>query len=490
MSWQNVLKFTKSDYLKLVPILVLAFYIAFIPHVNYLYPVHIDEWRHIAHNNALLQAADIDYPNPFSGQTLSGGESIVARLEVGFHLPFAVFHQLSGISWVDIHRYLPSIMFMMTILSVYILAKRMGFGWGAAFFTCLITTTVGIMGPAFLIPVAMGLVFLPLSLFIVFNFRTVGSYLVLFIFTCFMMTMHAPSAICIIIVLVPFILLGLRGDFRHSLGLTLAIAISLLVTLPWTSSLMLSTAKLLLAPQPVPAYHDIPQVISEYGHLPILSGLLGVFALTIRGSKENYSLVLGLLALTGMVAIFYTLHYGVAVMYLRGLLYMMLMMGIVAGAGLMELKKLELPGMSRLRLKRPLITRAVGVFLCLIFIGATLAVAIPDRQSTPYYYMISEKDYEAFLWIRDNVGEDFEKAILDPWKATAFTAITEKYVYTKIHSSPHPRAREAYAFLRDGSANTAFLRKNGISIVYSRGPCSNPDLEEVRENVYLLEIEE
>ena len=287
MNWQNIWRLGKSDYIKLVPILVLAFYMAFIPHVNYRYPVHIDEWRHIAHNNALLQAADINYPDPFSGQTISGGEKEIALLEVGFHLPFAAFHLFSGISWNDIHRYFPSIMFMMTILSVYVLAQRKGFGWEAAFFTCLITTTVGILGPAFLVPVAIGLVFLPLSLFIVFNFRTVRSYLVLFIFTCFMMTMHAPSAICMVIVLIPFILLGLRGDFRHSLGLALAIAVPFLVTLPWTSSLMLSTAKLLFIPQLVPAYHDIPRVISEYGHLPILSGLLGIFALAIRGGKET-----------------------------------------------------------------------------------------------------------------------------------------------------------------------------------------------------------
>ena len=196
-----------------MPILALAFYMAFIPHVNYPYPVHIDEWVHIAHSNALLRAADIYYPDPFSGQ---GSGGVIALLEVGFHLPFAVFHQLSGISWIDIYRYFPSIVFVIMTLSVYILAKRMGFGWEAAFFSCLIPTTVGIMGPAFLIPVAMGLVFIPLSLFLVFSFRTIWSYLVLFIFTLFLISLHAPSAICLVIVLVPYILLNLNGSVTMS----------------------------------------------------------------------------------------------------------------------------------------------------------------------------------------------------------------------------------------------------------------------------------
>jgi hypothetical protein len=38
MSWQNLSKWAKSDYLKLVPILGLAFYLAFLHHLNYPYP--------------------------------------------------------------------------------------------------------------------------------------------------------------------------------------------------------------------------------------------------------------------------------------------------------------------------------------------------------------------------------------------------------------------------------------------------------------------
>jgi len=43
MSWQNLLKWAKSDYLKLVPILGLAFHLASILHQGYPYLVHLDE---------------------------------------------------------------------------------------------------------------------------------------------------------------------------------------------------------------------------------------------------------------------------------------------------------------------------------------------------------------------------------------------------------------------------------------------------------------
>ncbi len=150
MSWQNIWRLARSDYLKLVPILALAFYIAFIPHQNYPYPVHIDEWVHLAYSEAMLQAGSTTFIDPFLGQSISG---LSSNLEAGFHLFWGVFQQISGISWLTIFRYFPGVIFMITVLSVYVMARREGFGWEAALSTCLILTTVGILGPAFLVPV-------------------------------------------------------------------------------------------------------------------------------------------------------------------------------------------------------------------------------------------------------------------------------------------------------------------------------------------------
>jgi hypothetical protein len=173
----------------------------------------------------------------------------------------------------------------------------------------------------------------------------------------------------------------------------------------------------------------------------------------------------------------------------------MLMMSIVAGIGLAWVKNIRLPVELMTRLKTPPITRNIGYVLCLILIGLTLYIAIPTRQNTPYYNMIDGEDYEVFMWIKENVDSSYSKAILDPWKATALTAITGKYVYSRIGEAPRPSDIEAYHFLQSGSANTTFLRENGVSIIYTRVydgrqnveySSDNPDLTEVRKYVYLL----
>ena len=494
MSWQNIWRLIQSDYLKLIPILGLAFYIAFIPNLNYPYPVHIDEWCHMAYSKAMLEAGSTTLIIPFTQHTTI---SFPANLETGFHLFLVVFQGVSGVSWLDIFRYLPSIIFMVTVLMVFVLARREGFGWEAALLTCLIPTTVGIAGPAFLVPVAIGLLFTPLILFLTFNLRTIWSYLLIFILICFLLTMHAPSAISPIIILIPYILLNLRGNFKHSLGIVLALALPFLAIFPWIFDMILPTAQNLLITRYPSEYVQLPRVVETYGYYPIGLSLLGVFVLAMRGGKKSYGLILGLLSIVLMLVTFYTFHYGLQIMYTRGLVFMMLMVSIVAGAGLMAVKNLKLPESLNARLRMPFVTRNAGRFLCLAIIAGMLFISIPDRLDTPYYHMIDDVDYEAFAWIKDNVDKSYATAIVDPWKATAFSVITEKSVYTRIHTRPKDIDKEVYAFIRGGSTDTTFLRKKGISVIYTRiygGQKSrnvdygsnNPDLVEVIKNVYLL----
>jgi len=488
MNSSSIRRVFKWEYLLLLLVMALAFYIAYIPNITYPYPVHIDEWRSMAYFETISQSGTTDIVEPFYG----GTPDLVYMAEMGFHLFWSMFHQISGISWLTIFRYFPGIIFIITVLSVYILAQRKNYGWEAALFTCLIITTVGILGPAFLVPVSLALLFIPLTVFIAFNFKSVWSYLVIFLFTAFLVAIHAVTAVAVIIILVPYIILNLKGNIWHSLGLILALAlpfelVGLIAPISWVEGFEHHIIAELFAPKIIPTEIDLPMIVSVYGIIPILIAFLGVFLLAMKGGKKNYGLILGLLALLVMLVSYYTFHYGETILYGRGILYMMLVLGVIAGYGLMRVRTLSLPENLVARLKPAFLTRRAGVILCLVLIGLTLATSIPLRHNIPYYYMIDEADYEAFLWIRDNVGDEYEKAILDPWKATPFTAVTVKQVYTKIHMGPTDVDFQVYGFLEDGCTDTSFLRENDISIVYTTLECTNPDLVEVRENVYLLD---
>ena len=476
-------KLLRSDYLKLVPILALAFYLAFIPHQGSPFPVHVDEWVHLACAKEIMSnAGTAGLTSPFSGGAPIWNQTI----ELGFHLFWGIFQQITGISWLFIFKYFPAIIFLLTVGSVYVVARREGFGWEAAFFTCLIPTTVGILGPGFLVPVAMGMLFIPLSLFVALNLRGWQSYVLLFIFTCFLALIHGAAAVCLVIILLPYIVLNLRKDLKHALGLTAALIIPFIAPFPWIFKLVLARVGTLFRYQPLPANVDFPRDFQLYGYLPVIFFVIGTFWLIRSGIQKGYALAFGSLAILAVIVAFVRLHLGLELLYLRGFTILLLMISIVAGCGLWWLRRVKLP--DKLRLKPAFIARHLGSGLCLIFIALILFIAIPTHQNTPYYHMIDTKDYDAFVWISKNIDESYDKAILDPWKATAFTAITGRKVYTKILMAPEETDIKARQFLEQGCTDTDFLRKNGISVVYTQGSCKNPDLVEVRRYIYLLEV--
>ncbi len=480
---ESVHKIPNLHYVLLPLLIALAFYLSFIPHQGHAYPVHLDEWLQMGFSNEIISEGKVlGLTDPFTGQGTHGNQIY----EVGSHLFWAIFHQISGISWLTIVKYFPPIISCITVLLVYVMAQRKGFGLEAAFFTCLITTTIGLLGPGFLVPVAMGLPFIVLAIYLAFNFKTIGSYIALLAVVGFLVSLHPPTAINLVLILIPYILLGLKGDFKHSLILAVILAAPFLLPFPWIVDQLLPTAKSMLTQQFAPTHVDIPRMIALYGYLPVLMCLLGTFALALKGGRKNYGLVLGLLALLAMLAVFYTLHYGQYFVYIRGLTVMMLMIGIVAGAGLMWERKLRLPDVIGSRWKVPPILQNVGHILCVIIVGLTLYIAIPARQNIPYYYWIDQEDYEAFIWIAGNLDDRYNLAVFDPYKGIPFTAITGKIAYARVTGLPSATSADASRFLGNGCEDTAFMRDNGISIVYTQGECHNPDLVEVRDNVYLL----
>lgn len=68
----KVHRILRSERVLLPLILGLTFYVTFIPHISYPYPVHVDEWVHLASANEILdKESALDVLNPFSGGEVS-----------------------------------------------------------------------------------------------------------------------------------------------------------------------------------------------------------------------------------------------------------------------------------------------------------------------------------------------------------------------------------------------------------------------------------
>lgn len=467
----------------LLLILVVAFCISFIPHIGYAYPLHVDEWMHMTYAETIAHTGSITFPDPFTGLTdIKLGDN----LWVGFHILWAMFQQVSDIPWIPLFRYFPSIIFMLTVLAVYILASRQGYGLEAAFFTCLIPTTGGLLGPAFMVPMALGMLFIPLSLFVAFNIKTWPSYLLIFLFTSFLLISHATTAIVLCIILAPYILMNIKDNRWHSTGVLAALVLPFVLSLPWTYHIAAQTAQQLLVPQYFSPYIELPDLLWKYGLLPITFSFIGVIISIINGSKKGLALILGLALLLVIMLIFYRLHYGLETIYERGLTALLLVLSILAGAGLFWVRKLKLPADFLYKHESTPMKNVTNIGWVLLVV-VVIFIAIPTRLNASFYHMIDDEDYRGFVWINNHVTADYSSAIIDPWKATAFTAITGKQVLHRIWFNQDPIDDRIYSYLKSGCQDSAFLRDNRVSFVYNPSQCNNSDLIEVRNGVFVTD---
>ncbi len=400
-------------YLLLVPILALAFFIAYIPHRNYAYPVHLDEWQVMVFTNALMEkASTAQLTNP-----IYGGDDLTWNQmgELGTHIFWGAFKEVTGLDWLVIFRYFPGIVYMITVLSVFILAGRQGFGWQAAFFASLLPTTVGILGPAFLVPISLAMLFIPLALFVAFNFRSRWSYPVLSALVVAPAAIHPPTAAVLIVILAPYILLNLKGSPRHSLGMALAVLLPFVALFPVIYRIAVPMVKRLFVPQSTSPFVDLPSVIPTLGYVTILLCLGRSRRSGVEREADGLRSGPGRCGLAGPPGrlLFAALWSGNRLPAWACRLAM-LMVSILAGAGLGVVGAWgwrsgigDSPGRLRLSTSlRPLVTLAL--------VAVTLFVTIPARLHQPYYQMLDSGDYRAFTWIRANLGDGYGKALLDP----------------------------------------------------------------------------
>jgi hypothetical protein len=462
---------TQIELLMLFVLLVFAFFIAYIPHINYSYPVHVDEYNQLAYAQALVHEGSIDFGEPFYGEW---GQGINYGLFPGYYLLLGIIQQVCGMNLVHMPVYLPGILIMITVLGVYSYARRKGFGWEAALFTCLIPTTVGLLGPGFMVPVATGLLIVPLLLFLIDHQNRMSSYILCFIISCFLLLMHPPSALIMLVIVVPYILLTMTRDVKKGVSLLLVFSVPYIFTLVVASDIFLKLNEQTFTQQSIPSYIEFPALVQLYGYLPLLCGILGIMVLVIKNKIYDYGLILSLIALLATLMVFYQFHFGLPLVYLRTLLYTLLLLGIIAGAGLASVRMMNIR------------TFNIGRYLYAGIFITILIVAIPARLSIPYYNMMDEGDYNAFTWIKDNISDAHDMVVLDPWKATAFTAITYKNVYERIFPAQEPMDDMVYNFLHSKCRDTHFLEYEDINIIYNPDDCNNTDLINIRENVYLF----
>ena len=469
----------------LFAIIALAFYMALWPRLNYPYPLHVDEWMHLGHTTQILNTGHLNYPHPFQG----GQWEVGGHPETGYYLWFGTSMLATGSTWLTLARLMPALVLGLIAFSAYAWGRKRGFGLEAAFFATFIHTTIRFLGPAFLVPVTLGLVFFPLCLILLEKMEKDWRPLPLIVISLVALFLtHGTTAVAVGFVLVIFLVFYLalsKHPMRQklpSLTCLLLIPFSGLVIFLWNRAFVLREIQNIINAEKIPL-PAIPIPLPQLGYIMIALAVIGFGFMIARGGWRNYALLVPTAILLFFVQ-FYRQWFEVGpdILYERGWLYVMLLMAFIAGYGLSQLRQLGLAFFQRW---------SWGTFSVYIALVVVVFFALGQRMEgyakEEYYHVVDVPTYHDFKWIGEELPQD-SIALLNPSVAWAYVPITGgKYTYTaKAFPWGMPELIEIGSFFRAGAPDTEYIREKNVNILYSPFPLKNPDLVEVRDGVYIL----
>lgn len=482
----NISRNQLAQYLGLSLILAFAFFMAFIPHLDYAYPIHTDEWYHFGWSQALTQAETIAFAEPFLGEW-----TVFDHHEIGFHLFLTQIRLLTGLSWIKIFLFLPGVIFMLTVLVSFTIGQRANFGLGAAFFVTLIPTTVRFLGPSFLTPAALGLFFLAAILFLLHccEINRVKA-VVLFLLLAFLFLSHPPTGIAasVLCLIYGFLILWKnegRGIARWQTPLLIwgSAFVSSFVGFArfWEQTAIMAVQ----IPQPESLLPFIYDAWPKFGFIPLGLFAVGVGFLAYKNGNKAWGLIASSCAFLAIMLSYRQLEIGVFILYERSFLYLFLLAGIIAGSATTNIREQLSSQFAKFTKKASLLS----LFIVLILVVAAGVLSVRSHLKEPYYHLITESQYNDFLWIREKLDSSYQKAVVNPRMAIAFSPLSGKSIYASDAAVIfwHPeRLQETADFLSEGALDTSWLIERDIDIVYTDLPVNNPELKKLKEGVYIV----
>lgn len=471
----------------LVAIIALAFFMALYPRLDYPYPLHVDEWMHLGYTNQILNTGHLNFPNPFHG----GQWEVEGHPETGYYIWFGTSLLATGSPWLVLARLMPALVLGIIALVAYAWGRKRGFGLEAAFFATFIHTTIRFLGPAFLVPVTLGLVFFPLCLILLDKMEKDWRPLPLVVVSlASLFLIHGTTAVAVGFVLVIYLLFYLtlsKSPLRQrlpSLTCLLLIPFSALVIFLWNRAFVMREIQNIINAEKIPL-PAIPIPLPQLGYIMVALAVVGFGFMIARGGWRNYALLVPTLILLFFVQLYRQwFEVGPDILYERGWLYVMLLMALIAGYGLSQLRQLGLTFFKRWRWGAP----AVYVALALVVVFS-LVQRMDGYAKEEYYHVVNVPTYQDFKWIGEEMPVG-SVALLNPYVGWSFVTISGQYVYTaKAYPWGVEQAREISGFFMTGATDTEYIKERNVNILYSPVPLNNPDLVEVRDGVYILREE-
>lgn len=449
---------------------------------HYRFPVHLDEYWHWGMATAVGRTGQAETADPFTSFSSSVADNVAYPTQIherGFHAYLAALQATTGIEWVVLMEFLPTIVALLSALAVYALAQRWDAGLASVLWLAAIPTSLRFLGPGFVVPISFAMPLALIGFLVATRASTPASWLVVMAIAAGLWPIHAMGALILTALVAGYLLAG-QVDARAGL---LAIAIALPFLLAWPIYVTGIRQPLAHGPTLTAGIETLRIV----GPLFFLAGALGAGWLLTRRDPHTRAVGVAFSLLAGVAMAVIIVRIVVDIdplrIYDRAVTTLTPLVAVLAGAGSAAI----IAFLSRVgaRTRWPRAAAAIAVGLVLVAQGAVVAAAWERNVEQPYYRPLTEERYAQYAAVKDQLPRG-GYALVDSTDTLAFTAITglpTAYVQTPEAPLPPPEIQDFFAH---GSNDTKYLVVRTITTVVTDQPVTNPDLVRISPSVYVL----
>lgn len=394
-------------------VLIFASLLVFFPHYGYDYPLHVDEWQHLAQSRHLSETGEFSFLNPYFEN-----ESTPFTYEQGFHVFLSSFLEGGGLDPVTSYKYLPVLFMLLGCLAMFYLTFELFRNYWVSLLSMLFYATlksnVNIYGPWFLVPLTFAIPFI--SVFLVTFLKGVKGdvrYLMVSgLIAVLLLLSHPISLTFLFPVLMIYFLFSKQPNkmFWSFLFFLLTIIGVFLINFTYGWGIV-----------------EINYFIPSF--LGIGMTVMAIVGLIISMRKKKYLLPAWTIIVLIMIYVFVIFGISFLAPYQRLLYYLLISFIPLAALG------------TYYTMKHVHVLIGAALILVILFTSLNNYGELPSNVDL--YYLISDEEYKLAKLIPEN-----SLVVASSSLGTAINPVNRAKVYSIIHANLHDR---------EGTENTEFF---------------------------------
>ena len=446
----------------------------------YQYPLHGDEWTHLAQTVYLMKNQKIPELNPYIKDSRPK-----LNLESGFHSFLAQFFTLTNTDPILNYQYLPAIFTIIYLLGLILLILLLTNNFYISFLSSLfflsIKNNVNLMGIWFLVPLTFS-IFLMYLFFYCFLHKNKRLNYLSMLFYITSIFVYPLSTILITLILFIYLFLEKKINRTYFLLLLAPIFIALFL---FRNNLKHLFNIFIFRYGWTGAFEFNYSIFMMYGLIAFLFAVIGI--IYVYRKRLNRILLIWPLICLVLVIMYSILNFTLFLPYQRAFFYLLIGLAPLSGIGLYYLLENVYDFIKKY--DKSLALFIIILIFALIFINQfNNYYKIDDKRFLPLHF-INEDDYLALKWVRENYGEN-NLIMSNLLTAFAVYPISQNYVVAMPLSNLRGGNEELVNKFYNSNCETKkeILEKNDINLVYDYDKINCGFLKEVyNKKVYVYE---